>query len=192
MNKTVSFKESRIISTSVLLFGMGFLMSVIPDFNTPLMLFNFVLAGIATVLFYVFWKKHQHQSKRYFSLLSYVMIIGLGVFAAIPLLRVFYLELVFWFGVVMLAIMVLLPYLFAKEIAFGIQKPAKSKLGKVYLIFALLIIGFGATVYSHSLFTSNPEANVIAIFAFLLALLLFFTAPVLLIKPEDMDEIVNE
>ncbi|RCW65839.1 hypothetical protein [Saliterribacillus persicus] len=192
MNKTVSFKESRIIGTSLLLFGMGFLMSVVPDISTPLILFNFVLAAIATVLFYVFWKKYRHQSKRYFSLLSYVMIIETGIFASIPLLRVYDSGFVFWFGIVMLITMVLLPYLFAKEIAFGIQKPAKSKLGKIYLIFALLIIGFGSSVYTVSLSTSDPDANVIAIFAFLCALLLFFIAPVFLIKQENMDEIVNE
>ncbi len=192
MNKTVSFKESRIIGTSLLLFGLGFLGSVVPVISKSVILFNFVLAAIATVLFYVFWKKHQHQSKRYFSLLSYVMVIELGIFMAIPLLRVYYLEFVFWIGVVMLVVMVLLPYLFTKEIAFGIQKPAKSKLGKIYLIFALLIIGFGSSIYTHSLSTSNPQANVIAILLSLFALSLFFLAPVFLIKPEDMDEIINE
>ncbi len=86
----------------------------------------------------------------------------------------------------------LLPTFFAKEIAFGIKKPSKSKLGKIYLIFTLLIIGFGSLVYAHSLSTSNPQANAIAILLSLFSLSLFFLAPVFLIKPEDMDEIVKE
>ncbi|GEL76474.1 hypothetical protein [Tenuibacillus multivorans] len=41
----------------------------------------------------------------------------------------------------------ILPYLFAEEIAFGVQKPHKSKLGKICLIYTFLIFFFGGTLF---------------------------------------------
>ncbi|UOQ49734.1 hypothetical protein MUN88_06550 [Gracilibacillus caseinilyticus] len=191
MNKEVTFKESRIIGTTILLLGIGFLASVIPEGNIPLLLFNIVLAFISSALFYYFWKTTKHQSKRYFSLLSFVMVNVLAIYLSIPLLRMYFLTVTFWIGIVMLLIMVTLPYFYSREIALGVQKPAKSKLGKIYSVYTVLVIGFGATAFMGSLATSNPDAIVLAVLAFLLAILFFFVAPVLLIKPAEMDEITN-
>lgn len=191
MKKEVAFKESRIVGTTILLLGTGFLMSVVPEGNLPLLLFNTLLALLAGALFYYFWKTTKHESKRYFSLLSFVMLNVMAIHFAIPLLRIYFLMITFWIGIVMLAVMVILPYLYSREIAFGIQKPNKSKLGKIYLIYAVLVIIFGATAFMGSLYTSNPDAIVLAFFTFLLALLFLFISPVLLIKPAEMDEITN-
>lgn len=191
MKKEVAFKESRIVGTTILLLGTGFLMSVVPEGNLPLLLFNTLLALLAGALFYYFWKTTKHESKRYFSLLSFVMLNVMAIHFAIPLLRIYFLTITFWIGIVMLAVMVILPYLYSREIAFGIQKPNKSKLGKIYLIYAVLVIIFGATAFMGSLYTSNPNAIVLAFFTFLLALLFLFISPVLLIKPAEMDEITN-
>ncbi|MGP4108982.1 hypothetical protein [Virgibacillus sp. L01] len=191
MGKQVTYKESRIVGTTILLLITGFLMSWVPKGNFVLLMINLLLALIAGVLFYYFWKTTKHDSKRYFSLLSFVMLNVMAIHSAIPLLRIYYLTLTFWIGIIMLTIMVILPYLYSREIAFGIQKPYKSKLGKVYSIYAALIIIFGITAFTGSLYTSNTDAIVLALFAFLLALLFFFISPVLLIKPAEMDEITK-
>ncbi len=114
MSKEVSFKESQIIRITLLLLGMGFLASVVPTISLPLFLFNALLALIAGALFYYFWKTTKHQSKRYFSLLSYVMINVLAIYFTIPLLRMYFLTMTFWIGVVMLIIMIVLPYFFSR------------------------------------------------------------------------------
>ncbi|MFC4388024.1 hypothetical protein ACFOZ1_09415 [Gracilibacillus marinus] len=190
--KEVTFKESRIIATTLLLVGMGFLMSVIPEGNLYLFLFNLFLAIIACVLFYTFWRKLKFQSKRYFSLLSYVMINTMAIYFAIPLLRLYFLTFTFWFGIGMLLIMIILPYLYAKEIAFGVQKPYKSKLGKIFLIYTVLVMVFGISAYMGSLYHANADALVLAVVAFLMSLLFFFLAPIMLIKPEEMDELMKK
>ncbi|WP_156289397.1 hypothetical protein [Oceanobacillus salinisoli] len=191
MKKEVTFKESRIIGTTILLLGTGFLTSAIPKGSIPLFLFNSLLALIAGALFYYFWKTTKHNSKRYFSLLSFVMLNTASIHLAIPLLRIYYLTTTFWVGVIMLTIMLILPYIFSREIAFGIQQPSKSKLGKIYSIYVVLIIGFGTVAYIGSLSIST-DMIVLAIFAFLLALFCLFIAPVMLIKPKKMNEIMNE
>ncbi|PKR77945.1 hypothetical protein CEY16_08450 [Halalkalibacillus sediminis] len=87
--------------------------------------------------------------------------------------------------------MLVLPYLFNEEIAFGAQKPYKSKLGKIYLVYSMLFILFAGSVFSSSLFTQNPYPLIGSLIAFFAALLFFFLAPILLIKPKRMDEIME-
>ncbi len=45
----------------------------------------------------------------------------IAIHCAIPLLRIYFQTLTFWAVIVMLIIMVVLPYLYSREIAFGIQ-----------------------------------------------------------------------
>src|SRR5699024_2654979 len=153
-----------------------------------LLLFNLLLTITAGFLFYYFWKTTKHNSKRYYSLLSFVMINVMAIYFAVPLLRIYFLTLTFWIGVVMLVIMVILPYIYSREIAVGVQKPYKSKLGKIYVIYLVLVFTFGGSAYMNSLYTSNPDAITIAVVTFLLAILFLFLAPVFLIKPAEMDE----
>lgn len=110
MSKEVSFKESRIIGTTILLLFFGFALSAVPKGNLVLLGFNLLLALFSGFLFYYFWKTKKHESKRYFSLLSFVMINVIAIYAAIPLLRIYFLTLTFWVGIVMIIIMVTLPY----------------------------------------------------------------------------------
>ncbi|MCA1057015.1 hypothetical protein LCM10_18790 [Rossellomorea aquimaris] len=53
-NKPVPFKESRIISTTLLLVLMGFLVSFVPDENWSLLAVNMGLAGLCGILFWCF------------------------------------------------------------------------------------------------------------------------------------------
>lgn len=191
MRKEVSFKESRIVGTTILLLGMGFLASVVPKINLVVMMFNLLLALIGGFLFYYFWKTTKHKSKRYYSLLSFVMVNVMAIQFAIPLLRIYFLTLTFWIGIVMIIIMITLPYLYSREIAFGVQKPGKSKLGKIYLIYLAMLFPFGGTAFMSSLYTSNPDAIVIAVITFLIALLFLFLAPIFLIKPAEMNQITK-
>ncbi|MFB4169295.1 hypothetical protein [Virgibacillus sp. JSM 102003] len=173
MSKEVSFKESRIVGTTILLLGMGFLASVVPKINLVVMMLNLLLALIGGFLFYYFWKITKHNSKRYFSLLSFVMLNVMAIQFAIPLLRIYFLTLTFWIGVTMLIIMVTLPYIYARKIAYGIQKPGKSKLGKIYLVYLGLLFPFGGSAYMNSLYTSNTDAIVVALFTFLVSLFFY-------------------
>src|SRR5690625_50454 len=139
MNNKVTFQKSRIILTTVLLFFMGGLFSIVPEGNPIIFIINLSLSLISGIIFYIFWKKLKHDSKRYFSLLSFVMMNVLAIYFAVPLLRIYFLTIVFWSGLVILLIMNILPYLYSREIAFGVQKPYKSKIGRIYIIYTTLI-----------------------------------------------------
>lgn len=192
MNNKVPFQESRIIRTTILLFVIGGMISIIPEGNPILLIVNLSLSLIAGVLFYIFWKKLKYHSKRYYSLLSFVMINVIAIYFAMPLLRIYFLTTVFWVGVVILLVMNILPYLYSREIAFGIQKPNKSKLGKIYTIYTILVLFFGSITYSNGLYTQHTDVLTIAIITFLFSILFFFISPIMLIKPKEMDKLMNE
>jgi len=192
MNHKVTFQESRMIKTTILLFVIGGIISIIPEGDPIFLIFNLSLSLIAGVLFYVFWKKLKHHKKRYYSLLSFVMINVIAIYFAMPLLRIYFLTITFWIGVVVLLVMNILPYLYSREIAFGIQKPNKSKLGKLYIIYTILILFFGSIAYSNGLVTQHTDALTVAVITFLISILFFFISPIMLIKPKEMDKLMNE
>jgi|SRR5690625_1154241 len=192
MNHKVTFQESRMIKTTILLFVIGGIISIIPEGDPIFLIFNLSLSLIAGVLFYVFWKKLKHHKKRYYSLLSFVMINVIAIYFAMPLLRIYFLTITFWIGVVVLLVMNILPYLYSQEIAFGIQKPNKSKLGKLYIIYTILILFFGSIAYSNGLVTQHTDALTVAVITFLISILFFFISPIMLIKPKEMDKLMNE
>jgi len=192
MSKKVTFKESRVITTTILLFVTGAMFSIIPEGNPLFFIVNLSLAIIAGLLFYVFWRRLKHTSIRYFSLLSFVMINVFAIYFAMPLLRLFYPTFIFWIGIFILMVMNILPYLFSKTIAYGVQKPNKSILGRIYIVYAILIMLFGSVIYSNSLYTQHTDAFALAIVLFLFSILFFFLSPIMLIKPETMKKILNK
>ncbi|HLR71994.1 MAG TPA: hypothetical protein VK085_11285 [Pseudogracilibacillus sp.] len=192
MNNEVTFQESRIFKTTILLFVAGGIFSIIPEGDAIFLIINLALSLIAGVLFYTFWKRLKHHRKRYYSLLSFVMINVLAIYFAMPLLRIYFLTTTFWIGAIILLVMNILPYLYSREIAFGIQKPNKSKLGKIYTIYTILILFFGSIAYSNGLVNQYTDALTIAIITFFISILFFFISPIMLIKPKEMDKLVNE
>lgn len=191
MSEEVTFKNSRIIQTTLLLLLVGFLYSFIPEENLVILIFNISLSLISGGLFFLFWRATKDRSKRYFSLLSYVMINVVAIYFAIPLLRIYFLTLTFWIGVVMLIIMNTLPYVYSRKIALAVQNPMKSKLGIIYVVYLALILIFGGSAYTNALYTSHADAIVISTVSFLFSIFLFFLSPVLLIKPKEMDKLMK-
>lgn len=187
--KPVPFKESRIISTTFLLVLMGFLFSFVPDENWSLLAVNMGLAGLCGILFLVFWLKTRHESKRYFSLVSYVMIIALSIYFGIPFFRVFAGQLISWLGMILIIIMILLPFLHRESIATGVVNPSKNPIGKYFFTVTALIIGFGVTFFATINFSENPDAIALSTFSFIIALLFLFIAPIMLIKPSRVKEL---
>jgi hypothetical protein len=187
--QVVTFKKSRIIQTTFLLLLMGFLCSFVPEENWILLGFNVVLSITMGVVFYLLWTFNQHNSKRYFSLLSYFMLVALSVFFAIPLFRVFADSIIFWLALIFIVAMAATPYFISERIAIGVQNPTITALGRVYIIIVPLIIGFGTVLFSNTNLSANPDALTISIFLFLGAIFFLFIAPILLITPERMNEL---
>ncbi|TMU82723.1 hypothetical protein FGG79_20800 [Bacillus sp. BHET2] len=188
-NKNVKFKESRIFQTSFLLVLMGSLCSVVPDGNWTLFSMNMGIAGICSVVFYLLWRRNRRHSKRYFSLLSYFMLVALAVYFAIPLFRVFIGSFIFWTALLVILVMAILPYFYSENIIIGVQNPTKTTLGKIYSITIPLIILFGTLLFFNANLSGNPQALPISVFLYFGAIFFLFIAPILLITPERVEEL---
>ncbi|GIN88500.1 hypothetical protein J6TS2_48860 [Heyndrickxia sporothermodurans] len=188
-NQGLNFKQSRIIQTYLLLVLVGFLMSCLPKGSLPLFLINQLIAIVSLLMFLLFWKKHKLSSKRYFSLLSFVMLLSLSIYAAIPFLRIYFGTMIFWMGLFILVAMTLLPHFIREKIILGIEFPGKTKLGIVLFMIFGIIISFGTIVYRMTLIKEVPDALPLAIFGYLIALMFLIICPILLIRPERVDEL---
>jgi hypothetical protein len=188
-NKTVLFKESRIIQTTFVLIIVGFIYSFVPKGNWLLLGVNMGLAGVCCVIFTFLWQNNRNHSKRYFSLLSYVMLIALSLYFTIPLLRMFFGTFLFWLTLLLLAACTLIPYFYAESIAKGVQNPSKGKMGKVYLIMSMLIVVFGTILIFYMNLQGSKDAFALALFSFIMAVLFLFIAPIFLITPERVKEL---
>lgn len=166
-------------------------MSAIPSGSWLIFGMNVLLVIISAICFMIFLKKCRSDSKRYYSLLSYVFTMTLGIYMMVPLFRIMYGSVIFLGVLLIIVFMLLLPHIFREEIAYGVQKPGKSKLGKIYLIYTFLVLTIGGMLYKSNLVAQTVAALQISIILFFLAMLLLFLAPVFLIKPKDMEEIEN-
>ncbi|UOQ49732.1 hypothetical protein MUN88_06540 [Gracilibacillus caseinilyticus] len=187
MTKEVTSKENRIIGTTIMLFIIGFFTGSMPEISILLIIFNCSLAILSGLVFLNIWKKTKHDSKRYFSLFSYVMFNCIAIYFAIPFLRLNFLTISFWLGIIMLLLMVTLPYIYSREILFGVKKPNRSKLGKIYLIFSILVVVFGSSLFRDSMYSDGNPMGV-SIYTFMAACILLFLAPIMLINPNEEKE----
>ncbi len=89
-NEHVPFKQSRIFVTPILLFITGTITAFLPDVNWWFLAINLSLCVASGVAFYFLWRRFNKQSKRYFSLMSYIMLVVMGIHTALPFLRAVY------------------------------------------------------------------------------------------------------
>lgn len=186
--RIVNFKKSRVIQTYILLAFLGFITSFVPKESCPLAIVNEILALLAVPMFLVFLGRHKHASKRYFSLLSFVMMIEMAIFFVEPILRIFYGSIFFWIEIVVLIFLGIVSYRIAENVALGFIKPG-SKFGLIIYAVCGAIIGLGAIVYRITLGAEVPDAFPIAIILYLFSLMFLFICPIMLIRPARVEEL---
>lgn len=187
-NKHVPFKQSRIFVTPILLFITGTITAFLPDVNWWFLAINLSLCVASGVAYYFLWRRFNKQSKRYFSLMSYIMLVVMGIHTALPFLRAVYGTVAFVLGIIIVLLMVVLPHVHLEKIAYGMINPSKSKVGKLFFLFCFVIFLLAPFVF-FSIRTLSEKAMV-PVLAFMLMVGLFFLliAPVMLVKPDRIDE----
>jgi len=186
----VPFSNNRIFITFTLFLMIGLPASFIPE-ETYLkwLLINFSIAVLLTVVNYIIWMKQKHESKRYFSLHSFVMMLGLAFYATSPILRLIYPSMYFWIlfgGLILYTVFLLSKY---DTIAGGLLNPRKK--GFKLLVFSFFSIVFvaGSSIWGYMLATDAAPVNGVAIIVFFLGLFLLMVAPSMLVTPERAEEL---
>lgn len=187
--RIVTFKESKIISTNLAIAMIGFLVSFVPKESWTLALINEFIAFLSFILSLIFWRKNRDFSVRYFSLLSYVLMIVLSIFFVEPIFRMFYGTSTFWIQIFVLISIIIASFPLSKKTAMGFIKP--TKYGIFVWVISGVVIGLGSIVYRITLYAEIPDAFPIAIVCYLFSLLLLFISPIMLIKPHKIEEMRN-
>lgn len=167
---------------------MGFAASMMPTESIPILIINLSMLIIVTVTLVIAWQKYRENKRRHMMIHGYIWLTTLAIYFSLPLLRVLYGHYTFWICLSILMIMIVLPYLYAKRIVFGLRNPHKSKFGRISFTFIILLIFFGLILYRSSFNESTIELYPIAIYLYLAANLLFILAPGLLLKPGVIDK----
>ena len=188
--ESVSFTKNRIFLTFTLFLLLGLPSSFIPE-ETYLkwLLINFIIAVLLTVVNYMIWTKQKNDSKRYFSLHSFVMMLGLAFYATSPILRLIYPSMYFWIllgGLILYTVFLVSKY---DAIAGGLLNPRKK--GFKLLVFSFFAIVFvaGSSIWGYMLASDAAPVNEVAIIMFFLGLFLLMVAPSMLVTPERAEEL---
>jgi len=191
--KPVAFKESRWGGLVFLYFLFAALSSVMPEENVLLLVINLAVATVLSLVTLIIWKVYQNDSKRYFSLSSYIMLMSSAYFWCTPIFRQLVGTIYFWLVIALLFVIILPTHLFKDRLLKFIKQPYKYGLfGKFFLIFGIIVAYFASYVWIISIAAYNQVNNLgmlgsLAVFG--IAVIFLFLAPIMLNKQEDVERI---
>ncbi|RLQ91159.1 hypothetical protein [Falsibacillus albus] len=184
VDQAVNFKDSKILKTFFSIFILGMISSFVPQKSYTLLVVNIIVSLMILIIFIILWRVHSRRSKRYFSLLSFVMLLSFSYYFSIPLIRLLSNSYLMWIGIGLWIGITTCSIMLGKSIFVGLSNPIKSKLGIYIFVMFFLVIGLGKVVVSYNYTTHNPSAVAVGIFTYLCGMLLSFISGALLIDPE--------
>lgn len=188
--ESVPFSKSRVFITLILHLIMGVPSSLIPEVNIGLWLkVNIGLAIGLGLVNAIIWVLHKHDSKRYFSLHSFVMLWGIGFYLMAPIYKFLYPSIFFW--LLLIATLVFMAFLLFKSemVAMVFLNPQNSRFKNVMLVYSVMILTVGGLIWAYILATESAPLIPVAIILFLLGLFLIMFSPALLTTPERAREL---
>lgn len=184
-NEWVPFKENFIFLTLFLHVFIGFFVSFMPEENVvKWLIINMGMAILAAALNYIIWIFQKHNSKRYFSLHSFVMLIVLVYYAMSPVFKALYPTPFFW--LILVVTIGFFSFLLVKRdsITKALVNPREMRYKKFLYIFILLLLIVGGLMWAYILaFETGPFIGVALVFYFI-GLLFMLVLPAFLTTPD--------
>lgn len=184
-NEWVTFKENYIFLTLFLHVVIGFFVSFMPEENVVKWLtINGSIAILAALLNYMIWIFQKHNSKRYFSLHSFVMLIVLTYYTMSPVFKALYPTPYFW---LMLVVTIgFFGFLLVKrdKITKALVNPREMRYKKFLFIFVVLLLVIGGLLWAYiNAFETGPFIGV-ALVCYFIGLLFMLVLPAFLTTPD--------
>lgn len=190
--KPVYFKDIFLFLFMFLFFGG--MVSLFPEVNViKWVIFNSILAVLATLIIMIIWKFHKNNSKRYYSLLSFVMLWTLTYYLMSPLFKMIYPSLYFWILLTFTLGYTILLFMNQMKIARAILNPRELWFKKLLLIYLFVFSGVAIVllIYSNMFDSYWGEMMVFAIVLYLAGFLFLSLSPVFLTRPEMAKKLEN-
>ena len=186
----VPFANNRLFITFTLFLIIGLPASFFPE-ETYIrwLIINFAVAVILTFINYLLWKKHQDDSKRYFSLPSLVMMLGMAFFAMSPVFKGLFPSIYFWLLLIGLGIFMVFLFSKSEAIAEGfLNSKLKGFKIMIYTYFGIVFFA-GSVLWGYMLTTEAAPWITVAILTFFIGLFFVMVSPAMLITPERAIEL---
>lgn len=186
----VPFAQNRLFITFTLFLILGLPASFLPEEGfMKWLIINFLVAVLLTFVNYHLWKRHQDDSKRYFSLHSLVMMIGLAFYMMTPVFKGLYPSLYFWLLLFGLGLFVVFLFTKSEPIAEGILNPRRKGFKILLYTYFGIVFFSGSVLWGFMLTTDTAEWIVLAILLFFLGLIFVMISPAMLVTPERAIEL---
>lgn len=184
-NEWVAFKDNFVFLTLFVHVVIGFLVSFMPEENVvQWLIINMGIAILAAVLNYITWIFQKHDSKRYFSLHSFVMVSVLIFYSMSPVFKALYPTIFFWL-ILVITIGFLLFLLGKREsITKALVNPKEMRFKMFLYIFMGILLIIGGLLWAYIIaFDTGPFMGVALIF-FCIGMLFMLILPAFLTTPE--------
>jgi len=186
----VPFANNRLFITFTLFLILGLPASFLPEENYVKWLFiNLTVAIALTLINFFLWKKHQDDSKRYFSLHSLVMMMGMAFYMMTPVFKGLYSTIFFWLLLIGLGIFMFLLFTGSESIAEGLLNPRRKGFKVLLYTYIGIVLFSGSVLLSYMRFSQAAPWVSLAIVLFFLGLFLVMVSPAMLVTPERAIEL---
>ena len=186
-SKPVPFKENFMFVFLFMFLFFGCMVSLIPyEHVGRWIISNCCIAILATFVNYIIWISHKHDSKRYNSLTSFVMLVVLTYYLMSPAFKFLYPSLYFWVLLVGTLGFTVVLFINRMNVARGILNPRELWFKKILLIYLVifLCVFFILTIYASLIDSDSQGMMAGSIILFLAGFLFLSLSPVFLTKPE--------
>lgn len=188
----VPFANNRLFITFTLFLIIGLPASFIPEETYGRwLIINTAVAVLLTVINYVLWRIHKEDSKRYFSLHSLVMLLGLAFFSMAPIFKALYPTVFFWLLLIGLVLFIIFLFSKSESIAQSLLNPRLKGFSLMMYSYLGVVFFAGSVLWAYMLVADPPSWVIVASFLFFLGLFFIMISPAMLITPERAIELQN-
>ncbi|EIJ79843.1 hypothetical protein PB1_05742 [Bacillus methanolicus PB1] len=189
----IKLKDSKIGSAFFFLYFCALLASALPDWSWAYGLVNLSLATVSILLIIRSWMKRDH-SKRYFSIMSYLLLFTMAFCFSQPIIRLMIIAgSKIWILLIILWVTVLLITTLMKEKIFhSFSEPNKSKASiALHLLLFLIVIAAPFLIMIGSLVLQqfiriDATFMMCGFLMYILSMILLVILPGFLKKPEEV------
>lgn len=187
----LTFKESRLVHTSLTIVIVTLMFSALPEWSTFFFYMNAIVAAGAISVSVFSWKRTELK-KRYFSVLSYALLFTMSFMGAQPILRVAWGEgnsLWIYLGAIWVIAFIVTTFL--KESIFqAFSNTFENRFSISFHIGVLLLILAAPVLIiltnTDDLYSQNTQFYMFGAFLYICSMLLLIMLPAFLKHPKDI------
>ncbi|CEG27178.1 hypothetical protein [Bacillus sp. B-jedd] len=185
--------EKRLGFTVVLHFFLILAASSVPEGRFFFWLaINLSVEALLVFRVLMMWNRYKHDTKRYYSIQVYWMLIGFSIFAVLPFVRMSYVTEVFWLLLIGTLLLFLLGHLLKERIGLVFVNPRKAKQLALWPKALAGIVIIGIAIMAVLRFQSVDENVGLAAFLYMLGLFALFIATPFSLPEERIEKLKTE